>query len=194
MKKGTLIRNIIISAFVIELCIGAFILSFISNLNMRPTSDVTIVCKSIVWGCRTVIYNGEAHTMYETYGIASSGMAALPAAGLFMILFASIACVLVTWFLKKPFAKWILLGLGLIILGGAIMQFFTYQAFIKSLVTNLAKANGITDKETINHYINAYRRMFDDYNSSAPMAVVTGVFGILGAIGVAIPKMIPEKN
>ena len=194
MKKGTLIRNIITSVCILELCMGAFFLSFLSNLQVDVGGGNTLVFKNIVWGCRQITLNGEAHTLYELLGFNSSGFAVLPGIGLLMILFASIAAAIITWVVKKPFAKWILLGLALVILGGAIMQFFSYSAFIRSMVNQMAKASGVTDKETIKQAYETYKQQFDQSNPKYAVSIVSGVFGILGALGVSIPKLIPEKK
>ena len=193
MNKGTLIRNIIISAFVAELCLTAFVLSFQFNLSLSY-NGTTLLFKNVVWGCKFVELNGKLYTLKEGLGLNSIGMSVVPAIGLFLILFAAVASVLVAWFLKKPFAKWVLVGLAAIILAGAIMQFFVYSAFIRAFVNELCKENGVTDKEQIKHVYEQYKELFDQYKHTNVMSVVAGVLGILGAIGVAVPKMIPEKN
>ena len=193
MKKSTLVRNIIISAFVAELCLGAFLFSFLVDVKMNPSGS-EMIFKNVIWGCQTVVADGQAHTIYELFNINSCGLAVVPALGLFMILFASIGCVLVAWLVKKPFAKWILLGLAAVILAGAIMQFFAYTAWLRATVNEIAKSQGVTDKAQIEEVYNEAKAMFDSYGAKAPMGVVVGVLGILGALGVAIPKMIPEKE
>ena len=58
MKKGTLIRNMIVSVFIVEFCLGAFFLSFLSSLKISNGGDV-IIFKNIVWGCTTLTANGK---------------------------------------------------------------------------------------------------------------------------------------
>ena len=193
MKKGTLIRNIIVSVFIVEFCLGAFFLSFLSSLKISNGGDV-IIFKNIVWGCTTLTANGQEAAFADFIGVQSSGFAVVPGIGLLLILFASIAAALITWLVKKPFAKWIVVGLAAIILVGAIMQFFTYDAFIRAFVNELAKQAGVYDKATIEEAINSYKQSFAQFNPQTVIATVTGVFGIVGALGVAVPNFIPEKK
>lgn len=185
MKKFLTLKNIILfgAAFVALL---AFFLSFAVQARVTGTEHGhTMLIKFVnsVWGStegRTYA-DGEFVMAMALKG----GVYALVLVGFILVLVGAIGAVLVALLVKKPFAKWIILCCGVLVLLGGVFQFFGGNAAYSAY----AKYAGCSFDEA--------KAYFESQNAKCnpgPLGIILGILSILagGAFGVA--ALLPEKK
>ena len=173
--------------------VAAIIMSFFAALK-GTSGGTTTTYKGIIWGCKELDVDGMKVTLKDLMGIESSGIAVLPFIGLILMLLGGLGGLLVALLAKKPSAKWILLICGVLVLAGAIMQFFALQAFLRALINTSAKEAGVTDKETIEQ---AYKEALENVKKTDPkitLSVIMGILGCLAGVFNGVAALLPEKN
>ena len=193
MKKSVLVKNIIVSAFAIEFGLAAFLLSFLAKLQLTNEGG-TGTFNNIIWGCTTITSGGYTIPIYEILGVYRVPALSWQVFGLLLILFGSIGSIILAWTIRKPFAKWLIMICTILVLIGSIVQFFAYTAFLRSMVEAVAHANGVYDQAQIDEVYYQAKAQYDSNYPKTAVSVAIGVFGILGAIGMFIPRMIPDKQ
>ena len=193
MKKFLTLRNVVLCCAAV-LVLAAFVMSFFVSINATMMGQ-TGSYKHILWGCDKAILEGQEITVPEMgiYTDRTIKAMALPLAGLIMMVVATVGAVLVALFVKKPFAKYVVAGLGLVILAGGIMQFWPLESFARSNVLSMKGIEGAS-KEEIKEMIEFYVKAFKEANASAPVAIVMGVLGCLSGVAVATSQFLPEKK
>lgn len=193
MKKYLTLQNCVLCA-VGTLILVTFILSFCVSVS-APIQGGIILFKNALWGSNKVVLAGKEYTIPEMqmFGGTHLKMMGLLFAGLLMMVLGAIAAILVTLFVKKPWAKFVVLGLAAVILAGGIMQFFTLDSFTNAFVHSL---NGIDQapQAEIDEAISMYKSYFQTHGFSASVPVVMGIFGCLSAVGLGVVPFLPEKQ
>ena len=192
MKKFLTLRNIVLCAGALLLLV-AFFLSFgakATGVEMGMKSAYN----NIIWGCDSLTINGETHTLAEIMGFKAAKPAALPLVGLILMLVAALGAVVVALFVKKPWAKWVVLALAVLAVAGAVFQFFAMQGFCRGMVLAIAEKNGVTDKQAIEEAYNTYLQKMKDADVKFTMSTVMGVLGIVGGLAVGASQFLPEKK
>ena len=192
MKKLSLL-DIICSGAMGLFGVLAFCLSFGAKLNMSYMGQ-TGYYSTIIWGCKSLNEGGVTHQISEMgLGFDKIQPAVLPLIGLILILVGVIAAVLVLLLVKKPWAKWVVLACAVVIVAGGVFQFFAYTSFLRAYANTVAKAYGITDKETIKQFYDATKEQLDKYNPKATMSILCGVFGIVAGLAAGVVPFLPQK-
>ena len=191
MKKFLTLKNILV-------CVGAlfgilvFALSFADGMK-GVIDGVDGKIPNIVWGSTKIIgsFGGHVETVpfYDGFGVASSGILALPFIGVLLALLSAIGACVVLFVVKDAKVQKIALLVcgGLLLLGG-IFQFFA-GAMFPGHVANKMIANGVipeSNRELV-------YRMFANMHANAAV-YLTGVFGILGGAAIAVSQLLPEKK
>ena len=191
MKKFLTLKNILV-------CVGAlfgillFAVSFADGMK-GVIDGVDARIPNIVWGSTKIIgsFDGHVETVpfYDGFGLANSGVLALPFIGVLLALLSAIGACVVLFLVKDAKAQKIALLVcgGLLLLGG-IFQFFA-GAMFPGHVANKMIANGVipeSNRELVH-------RMFSDMHANAAV-YLTGIFGILGGAAIAVSQFLPEKK
>ena len=192
MKKLFTLRNIVLFAGALVLLV-VFCLSFAATIKVSDSGHVGVL-KNIIWGCSKFVVDGEVTTPKLIVGVDKVGPATLPFVGMLLILVALLGAVVVALLVKKPWAKWVVVGLAVLAITGAVFQFFAIDQFIRVAVNALAKQYGITDKNEIAKAIAEYKHIFAIMNAKAVMSTLLGVFGIVGGLAVGASQFLPEKK
>ena len=175
------------------LAVVAIVLSLFASMKI-VAAGTTGIYKNIIWGCKEIEVDGHVIAIKDLIGVERAGIAVIPFIGLILMLLGGVGALLVALLAKKPSAKWIILICGVLILAGAIMQFFILNAFARAMVEASYKQAGITDKEQINQ---AVKESIENLKKQDPKFVVSTIMGILGCLGgvAAIAgALLPEKK
>ena len=193
MKKFLTLRNAVL-CFAATLVLAAFIMSFFVSLD-ATVEGVKGSYKHILWGCDKAVANGRTTPISDMGTFSADKLKAmgLPLAGVIMMVIATIGAILVALLVKKPFAKYVVAGLGLVILAGGIMQFWPVESFARSYVYSF-KGVEEASKANIDYAIEQHIALFKQLNAHAPLAVVMGVFGCLSGVAISVSGFLPEKQ
>lgn len=173
--------------------VAAIIMSFFAGLK-GTSSGITSTFKNIIWGCKEVDVEGTVVSLKSFIGIESAGISVLPFIGLILMLLGGVGGLLVALLAKKPSAKWILLICGVLVLAGAIMQFFAMQAFVRALVTTMYKEAGVTDKAEIEKAVKEGIENVKKQDPKIVMSVIMGILGCLAGVFNAAAGLLPDKK
>ena len=198
MKKILTLKNVVLFGGALLLLV-AFFLSFGASFSQTNGSQASVY-NNIIWGCDKMILRdgSDVHTM-PVKGTITSGDRLLPSgvllAGIIMMLVGAIGAVVIALFLKKPFAKWIVLGFAAIALAGAIMQFFALDSFAHAIVDTMKKDynGGVTDAEYQEALAQAKSNL-SQYNGKSVMCIIMGILGLLGSLAAGASIFLPEKE
>ena len=193
MKKYLTLRNAVLCGAAV-LVLAAFIMSFFVSLD-AVAEGIKGSYKHILWGCDKAVANGQVTPISEMSTINGDKLKAmgLPIAGLIMMVVGTVGAILVALFLKKPFAKYVVAGLGLVVLAGGIMQFWPVESFARAYVYSF-KGIEEASQSNIDYAIEQHILLFKEMNAHAPIAVVMGIFGCLSGVVVAASQFLPEKE
>ena len=193
MKKYLTLQNCVLCA-IGTLILVTFILSFCVSVSVSIQGAMGSF-KNALWGSSKVVFNGKEYTIpdMQMFNDTHLKMMGLLFAGLLMMVLGAIAAILVALFVKKPWAKFIVLGLAAVVLAGGIMQFFTLDSFTNAFVYSLKGIDQAPQSE-INDAINFYKSYFQNNGFSAPVPVVMGIFGCLSAVGLGFVPFLPKKQ
>ena len=193
MKKFLTLKNILICAGALILIV-MFCLSFGAKFAINESGHV-MAYHGIVWGSKTVSMDG---TKYPISDLGEGFDKILPSTvlliGVILMLVAALAAVLVALLVKKPWAKWLVLGLAVVALAGAVMQFFVKDSFLWAMVNTMAKEAGVTDKAQIKEAYEHYKAAMAESDVKVTMNILMGVFGIVGALALGAGALLPEKK
>ena len=191
MKKFLTIKNILV-------CVGAlfgilvFALSFADGMKGVMEGDEARI-PNIVWGSTKLFITSSGQTItfsfYDGFGVANSGILALPFIGVLLALLSAIGACVVLFIVKDAKVQKIALLVcgGLLLLGG-VFQFFA-GAMFPGHVANKMIAKGVipeSNRELV-------YRMFANMHANAAV-YLTGVFGVLGGAAIAVSQFLPEKK
>ena len=191
MKKFLTLKNILV-------CVGAlfgilvFALSFADGMKGVMEGDEARI-PNIVWGSTKLFITSSGQTItfsfYDGFGVANSGILALPFIGVLLALLSAIGACVVLFIVKDAKVQKIALLVcgGLLLLGG-IFQFFA-GAMFPGHVANKMIAKGVipeSNRELV-------YRMFANMHANAAV-YLTGVFGVLGGAAIAVSQFLPEKK
>ena len=191
MKKFLTLRNIVLASGALLVVVG-FILAYVASFNIELMGYPAEV-KGFVFGGSAVVVEGQEYTVKDLLGAQPGILVAPFLGGLFMVLGAIGACV-VGLFVKKPFAKFIVLGCAVLVLAGGIMQFFPVESFSASYSRAYAKEAGITDEAEIQQLINQMTESLKQLGAKAPLSIVGGVLGCVGAVATGVSAFLGKKG
>ena len=193
MKKIFTLKNIVLFAGALLLLV-AFFISFAAKLTAYQ-SGFTQSYNNIIWGSNSITLNGEKHSFVELgIGIDKADPAALPLVGVILMILAAIGAILVALLVKKPWAKWVVVGLGVLAITGAVFQFFAMTGFLRGMVNAMARALGITDKQAIEQEYQSALQAMKEQGARTTVSTLMGVFGIVGGLAVGASQFLPEKK
>ena len=193
MKKFLTLRNIVLCCGALFLLV-AFFISFAAKVTAY-NGGYTQSYNNIVWGCNSFTLNGEKHALVDLgMGIEKADPAILPLIGLILMLLAAIGAALVALLVKKPWAKWVVVGLAVLAIAGAIFQFFAMQGFLRGMINAMARALGVTDKEAIEQEYQSALEGMKEQGARTTVSTLMGIFGIVGGLAVGASQFLPEKK
>ena len=192
MKKFLTLKNILICAGALLLLV-AFFLSFGAKATIINDAH-KMSYNNIIWGCNTFTTDGNETTIKYILGADKLKVMALQLIGLILMLLGAIGAAVVALLVKKPFAKWIIVGLAAIALAGAVFQFFALQGFARAFVLTEAELSHVTDKEAIEDAIKDAIKIFKDQGLRFGMNIAMGIVGSLGAVAIGAGALLPEKK
>ena len=193
MKKVLTLKNIVLFAGALFLLV-AFFISFAAKLTAYQ-GGFTQSYNNIIWGCNSLTLDGVKHPLAELgMGIDKADPAALPLVGVILMILAAIGAILVALLVKKPWAKWVVVGLAVLAITGAIFQFFAMQGFLRGMVNAMARALGVTDKEAIEQEYQSALEGMKELGAKTTVSTLMGVFGIVGGLAVGASQFLPEKK
>ena len=193
MKKFLTLKNIVLCSGALLLLV-AFFLSFGATAH-GTNHGVASSYDNIVWGCNSLTIDGVKHPLSELMpGLVRAKPAALQLTGIILMLVAAIGAALVALLVKKPWAKWIVVGLAVVAVAGAVFQFFALQGFVRGMVNAMAENLGITDKEAIEQEYKEFLKNAREDGVKITMNIVMGVLGIIGGLAVGASQFLPEKK
>ena len=193
MKKFLTLKNILICAGALVLIV-MFCLSFSAKFAANQDGHI-MAYHGIVWGSKTVSMDGEKYPISDLgEGFDKILPSTVLLIGVILMLVAALAAVLVALLVKKPWAKWLVLGLAVVALAGAVMQFFAKDSFLWAMVNTMAKQYGVTDKAQIKEVFEQYKAQMAKYDVKVTVSILSGVFGIVGALALGAGALLPEKK
>ena len=193
MKKVLTLRNVIVWAGALLLLV-AFFLSFGAKMSIIM-DGVQFSYNGIVWGSNSVTMGGVTVPVSKMeIGVDKLLPSGALLVGVILMLVASIAAVVIGLLVKKPWAKWVVLGCAAVAITGAIMQFVAKDSFAHAYVNTLMKAEGITDKAAIDEAFKQFRYSMDQYGAKVTLPIVSGVLGLIGALAIGGAQFLPEKE
>ena len=192
MKKFLTLKNILICAGALLLLV-AFFLSFGAKATIIDGGH-KMSYNNIIWGCKTFTTDGNQTTIKYILGADKLKVMTLQLIGLILMLLGAIGAAVVALLVKKPFAKWIVVGLAAIALAGAVFQFFALQGFARAFVLTEAEVAHVTDKEAIEDAIKDAIKIFKDEGLRFGMNIAMGIVGSLGAVAIGAGALLPEKK
>ena len=189
MKKFLTLRNIVLAAGALVAIVG-FVLTFFAGLKLNLGVEAEI--KSFIYGAKTLVAEGEEYAVKDVLGYEPV-IAIVPFIGALLMVVGAVAACVVGLLVKKPFAKWIVLACGVVVLAGGIMQFFPVEAFTQSYVDGIIKADpSAADyrQELIDEMLEQLKAM----EASSPMAIVCGVLGCVGGAAAGASAFLGKKG
>lgn len=192
MKKFFTLRNIVLCCGALFLLV-AFILGFVASLKLTYSGMVAEV-KNIVWGANKLFVDGQERPISDFAGVDKVGPAVLPFIGALLMILAAVGAVLVALLVKKPWAKWVVVGLAVLAIAGGVFQFFAYDQTVRAIVHALAKEAHVTDKEQIKEMIEQMKEAYKDFDPKTTVNILMGVFGIVGGLALCGSQFLPEKK
>ena len=194
MKKYLTLKNCVL-CFAGVLVLTTFILSFFVSIN-GALQEEKCVFNHALWGCDTITFAGKDHPIKQLQIFGDKNnlkMMGVAFAGLLMMVLGTIAAILVALFLKKPWAKYVVVGCAAVVLAGGIMQFFPLESFARSFVNSYYNISEASQSE-VEAMVNDMIAVFKNHDGNAPVSVVMGVFGCLSAVGLGAVPFLPEKQ
>ena len=185
MKKFLTLKNILLCSAAL-LALAAFILSFLVDVNFVTQGGDGARFFKFIWGPKRLAEfgEGEFHEADIPAALLPMPTATLPLVGALLVLIGTVAAVVVGLLVKKPFAKWIVLGCGaLAVLGGVFFFFFKAGA-----LAQFGKMMDIT-AEQAKQFLEAAGAKIKSAG-----AVVAGILGILAGGACAASALLPEKK
>ena len=184
MKKLLTLRNVILcAAFIVVLV--TFILSFTATFTCDfPHRNY----HNIIWGTNKSSSEGYVYIFEKAYPAA-----ALLLVGTILMIVGAVAAVVVSLFVKKPWAKWIVIGLAAIIVTGAIFQFFTLESFARVQLIDETIEMPVSPQEfaqMLKTRMQAYKEMGWYCNETT----ANGILGIIAGLVVAATPFVPNKG
>ena len=193
MKKFLTLKNIVLCCGALFLLV-AFFMSFAAKLTSYQ-SGFTQSYNNIIWGSNSITLNGEKHSFVElSIGIDKADPAALPLVGLILMLLAAIGAILVALLVKKPWAKWVVVGLAVLAITGAVFQFFAMSGFLRGMVNAMARAAHVTNQQAIEEEYQHALESMKEQGARTTVSTLMGVFGIVGGLAVGASQFLPEKK
>ena len=195
MKKFFTLRNIVLAAGALVAVVGV-VLACLAGLRIEDGALMEF--KNFVFGSTkiAVTYNGVTEEIAVSdmgLGIETTGLAVVPFIGLLLMGIGAIGACVVGLLVKKPFAKWIVLGCGVLALAGGVMQFFPVESFADAFVRQMYKDYPVSEAD-IQEVIKQQIEAFKEAGASAPLAIVAGVLGCVGGVAAGASAFLGKKG
>lgn len=191
MKKFLTLRNVLLFGGAL-LAIIAFFVAFAAGLNGTLQGIGAIKTSGLIIGTRKAIFDGETYSGREVEMLFGKYRPGLSLAGIIIMLVSGLAAVVVALFVKKPWTKWVLVGLAGLMLMSAIFVFCLKNSEVAAMVDYVLD-QGDGDRSQRQQYINEYYEIFKDMHLNAG-SWFTGIFGVLGTGAIAASQFVPEKQ
>lgn len=190
MRKFLTLRNILLfgGAF---LAILAFFIAFAAGVNGKYEVG-NMSSAGLIMGQRTVSANGHTYTGTNVSMVFGDKRPVLAVIGVILIILGGVLAPVAAIFLKKPWVKWVFVGVAVVILVGAIFVFCLKGSLINAIADAIIDAGdaGSTARSEI---IEIYTEAFADMHINAG-AIFTGIFAILGALAIGASQFVPDKK
>lgn len=185
MKKFLTLKNILLCSACI-FALVAFILSFTANVKFVDAKGYGEMFFNFIWGPRKLAEfgNGYAGTAPIPAELLPMPVATLPLVGSLLVIIGAAGAVVVGLLVKKPFAKWVVLGCAATVLAGGVFFFL----FKDGALAQLGKAMGV-DKEGAQAIIDNFKLKIKSAG-----AVVGGIMGLLAGCSLCGAALVPEKQ
>ena len=185
MKKFLTLKNILLCSACI-FALVAFILSFTADVKFVDAEGYGEMFFNFIWGPKKLAEfgNGQTQTAPIPAELLPMPVATLPLVGSLLVFIGAVAAVVVGLLVKKPWAKWVVLGCAVVVLVGGVFFFFIKDGAL----AQLAKAMRV-DKEGAQAIIDYYKLKIKSAG-----AVVGGIMGILSACSLCGAAFVPEKQ
>lgn len=188
MKKLFNLRDAIL--FIGALFIlAAFFLSFAESIRFSSGSGWYQESYHIIWGCDKMDVNGS---IVIAEGDERFGPSIVPFIGIWMLLAGALGAIAVALFVKKLWAKWVVVGLAVLAIAGAVMQFFIFDAFCRAYVHKVAEMDHWSKQEEMKE-LEHFKNQYGNFDRKTVVSTLMGVFGIVGGLAIGVSRFLPEK-
>ena len=199
MKKFLTLRNIVLAAGALVAIVG-FVLTFFADVAYDLGGGYAMEYKGVIYGCSKLVYAGQEFTIAEftegVFGIRVEkyGLMVVPFIGALLMVVGAVAACVVGLLVKKPFAKWIVLACGVVVLAGGIMQFFPLEAFADAEVRAVYGAAGVTDEEAIKEAVQNDLEALKEAGAKCTLAIVSGILACVGGVAAGASAFLGKKG
>ena len=192
MKEKLTLRNIlIVGGF--TLALATFIMSFFARFTV-DMDGTRASYLGIVWGCKYITAPGyDKIPVSEDAGVDRLQPSAILLVGTILIFVGALGAALVALFVNKPFAKWIIVGCAVLVLAGAIMEFFAKSSFVRAMFETMGKA-GNWSKEKVDERYNEAMANISKFNPATGVSTASGILAIFAALAIGVAPFLPEKK
>ena len=181
MKKFLTLKNILLCGACV-FALVAFILSFTSGVLLKDGNGISAMFYNFIWGPKR--FSEMGHEAPIPAELLPMPVATLPLVGALLVIVGAVAAVVIGLLVKKPFAKWIVLACGALVLLGGVFFFL----FKSGVTAQFAKIMGMTIEEA-KQFIET-----DGIKFSSTGAVIGGILGILAGGLCVTSALLPEKK
>ena len=192
MKKFLTLKNIVIAGG-LTLALAVFVMSFFAKftIDLDGTRASFI---HIVWGSDYLVAPGYDPIPIKTeIGTDRCQPSVALLIGNLLVIVGALAAALVALLVKKPWAKWVVVGCAVLVLAGAVMQFFAIPSFMRAMTETVGKVEGLS-REQINQRYNEIMSDMPKYNPAIGVSIAAGVIGVVAALGIGASQFLPEKK
>jgi len=186
IKKLLTLRNVLLCAAAVLVIVGFFV-AFTVGFKMTD-SGIELKMTHIIIGKQTF----EAMGIVEPVEADEAVHAGLPLVGIILMLVAGLAAVAVGLLVKKPWAKWVLVGLAVVIVAGAVLSLFVREGYAISGADKAIKEGAITKAERAD-YIKMIKEEMLYFNYGGGY-VVPMIMGALAAVGVGCAALLEDRQ
>ena len=192
MKKFLTLKNIVIAGG-LTLALAVFVMSFFAKftIDLDGTRASFI---HIVWGSDYLVAPGyDPISIKIEIGTDRCQPSVALLIGNLLVIVGALAAALVALLVKKPWAKWVVVGCAVLVLAGAVMQFFAIPSFMRAMTETVGKVEGLS-REQINQRYNEIMSDMPKYNPAIGVSIAAGVIGVVAALGIGASQFLPEKK
>ena len=192
MKEKLTLRNVIVAgAFALTLAV--FVMSFFARFTI-DLDGVRASYTNIVWGCRYIVAPGyDPIPIWEDMHVNQIKPSVVLLISTLIIFAGALAATLVALFVNKPFAKWIIVGCAVLVLAGAVMQFFAKSSFVRAMTDTNAEVEGWSKQKADDFYTEIMAKI-NTFNPATGVSTASGILSIVAALAIGAAPFLPEKK
>ena len=198
MKKIQLRSVLLFGA--IAFAVAMLVLVIFSNAVGHPTG-AEVKLNGLVFGAKEIKVNGDVFSIEDIFGLKTTGLNVVPFIGFLVAALALVALIVVNLLVKDAKLKKLLsLVMGILILAGAITQFFALTLLPNATLAEMvkqAKAEGhVPTAEEKENALKSLKQMYFEMweLKAGVLEILSGVFGCLAGALAAVAALLPAKK